>query len=291
MNNTQILPRIRKCPLLVSGLLGVLVLVALLSSTAAAGSIGIFRNSPIPGGIALVDLQSEQNDPPTVTWQNRPIAVVNEQGRWWAVVGVSLKTSAGEHKLIVTTKQDGEHPVSFTISEHAYPEQRITLKSNKHVNPAPLDMERITRENKRLKIVKRTRSVSLQADTFVWPLSGPISSPFGLKRFFNDQPRKPHGGIDIAAAKDTPITAPANGVVIETGEYFFNGNTVFIEHGLGLQTFYAHMNSIAVQIGQEVNAGDVIGAVGETGRVTGPHLHWSVGLNGTWVDPLLLLEP
>ncbi|MFK7996452.1 MAG: M23 family metallopeptidase [Granulosicoccus sp.] len=127
-------------------------------------------------------------------------------------------------------------------------------------------------------------------DTFIWPVAGPVSSPFGLRRFFNDQPRRPHGGIDIAAPEGTPIMAAADGVVLEANDYFFNGNSVFIEHGLGLQTFYAHLSRIDVTNGERVTQGQVIGAVGATGRVTGPHLHWSVGLNGTWVDPLLVID-
>ena len=123
------------------------------------------------------------------------------------------------------------------------------------------------------------------------PVHGRYSSPFGLRRFFNEQARKPHSGLDIAATQGTPIKAAASGTVINTGDYFFNGNTVFIDHGQGLITMYCHMHRIDVKESEYVTVADVIGTVGQSGRVTGAHLHWSVLLNQTMVDPTLLLSP
>jgi len=272
-------------------------LVAFVSTPAAASTrstsikqLGPFEHHSVPGGIAIVPLGvSTEQSAPTVIWNARAIATLPAAGEWSAIVGIPLNTEIGAHKLNVSSNEQALS-VKFKVTPILYAEQRITLTDKRKVNPAPLDMERITEENKRLRVVKSTRSETLKAMNFIWPVKGPISSTFGLKRFFNDQPRRPHGGIDIAMPTGTPILAPADGTVIDTGEYFFNGNSVFIEHGLGVQTFYAHLNSIAVNIGDVVKQGDVIGAVGETGRVTGAHLHWSLGLNGTWVNPTLVLQ-
>jgi murein DD-endopeptidase MepM/ murein hydrolase activator NlpD len=134
----------------------------------------------------------------------------------------------------------------------------------------------------------------IQQDTtgirpFIKPVSGVTSSPFGHRRILNDQPRSPHSGLDIAASTGTPVAAPAPGTVTITGEFYFNGNTVFLDHGQGLITMYCHLSEIKVTEGTQIERGEILGLVGATGRVTGPHLHWSVSLNGHRVDPELAI--
>ena len=266
------------------------LLIGLLpSGHVSAADADPFTHRAVPGGIAVVDLAPAEGERPQARWSGRTVAVLERDGRWMAAVGIPLTVEPGEQRVTFGGERGDAEERRFTVEPRAYAEQRLVIENKRQVNPAPLDMERINRENARLKVVKSTRiEEALFGDGFDWPVPGPVSSPFGLRRFFNDQPRRPHGGIDIAAPEGTEIRAPAAGIVLETGDYFFNGNCVFIEHGLGLQTFYAHMSRIDVEPGERVEAGEVIGAVGATGRVTGPHLHWSVGLNRTWIDPLLV---
>lgn len=257
---------------------------------AADTNVAFFEHNPVPGGIAIVDLAIPDTIVnPNAKLADRELAVLAQDGTWYALVGIALTTEPGTHTLSVGT-DSGSSKINFEVKEFKYEEQRIVIKDDRKVNPAPLDMERIKKENVRIAAVKAYRHDTLLIDGFQMPLAGILTSPFGLRRFFNDQPRRPHGGIDIAAATGTPIHAPADGLVVDTGDYFFNGNTIFLEHGLGLQTFYAHLSKIHVKTGDKVSTGDLLGEVGETGRVTGPHLHWSVGLNGAWIDPDLVLS-
>jgi murein DD-endopeptidase MepM/ murein hydrolase activator NlpD len=246
-------------------------------------------STPVPGGIAVVQLPGDVA-PTTLRYRDRKVLVTLQDGEQFAVVGLSLGTKPGRHYLKAQTTQGKPVSIAFRVEDKAYEEQHITIEDKRKVNPGKRDMERITREKQQ--ITAALQQWSAQQDVvvdFVKPVEGPTSSPFGLKRFFNEQPRNPHSGLDIAAPEGTPIRAPAPGTIIETGNYFFNGNTVFIDHGQGLVTMYCHMSDIGVEPGTKVATGDVIGKVGMTGRVTGPHLHWGVSLNDARVDPVLFL--
>ncbi len=178
-------------------------------------------------------------------------------------------------------------PISVHIKN--YPEQRLTIKDKRKVDPNPDDLARIEREQKITEAIKRRFSEAPPATDFALPANGPRSSRFGLRRIFNGLPRNPHAGLDIAVGTGAPVTAPDDGIVANVGNYFFNGNTIFIDHGQGLITAYMHLSRTDVRAGQAVKRGDTLGAVGATGRVTGPHLHWAVILNNTPVDPELFL--
>lgn len=250
-------------------------------------AIELPRESTVPGGIAIISMKIE--DKPVAYFYDRKVMVVGSSNDWKAIVGIPLSAKAGTHELLV---DDGHIKTSykFEIKNKDYETQYLTIKNKRKVNPNEQDMERIIKEKKLISKAKshwsENRTVPL---SFIKPTEGPYSSPFGLRRFFNNQPRKPHSGLDIAAAKGTPIVAPADGTVINTGNYFFNGNTVFLDHGQGLITMYCHMDSISIEEGTKVKTGDIIGYVGLTGRVTGAHLHWSVILNNVTVDPMLFL--
>ncbi len=248
------------------------------------------RHRPVPGGVAIVDLGPADGDVPVVRYGQRRVLVRKRNGRYEAVVGIPLAAKPGLARLAV--EQDGRtRQREFRITAKEYATQHITLKNKRMVNPYAKDLERIRREKK---IILGALATWREADTvqtrFDLPVDGRLGSPFGLRRFFNGQPRKPHSGLDIAAPKGTPVRAPADGVVVTTGNYFFNGNTVFVDHGQGLVTMYCHLDEIDVQPGQPVKRGQRLGRVGMTGRVTGPHLHWSVSLNNVRVDPKLFLD-
>ncbi len=248
--------------------------------------------SAVPGGIVIVDLELKpgktNGKTPIVFYKKNRIMVANKDGRWLGIVGIALAAKPGQHTLRI---KGYNKSISFTVKQKKYAEQHITIKDKRKVNPNAEDMKRIRRERVRINSALKHWADSDDVNTrFVLPVAGELSSPFGLRRFFNEQARKPHSGIDIAAPEGTFIHAPAAGQVIESGDFFFNGNSVFIDHGQGLVTMYCHMSQIKVKPGQIVAQGETIGAVGQTGRVTGPHLHWSVSLNNARVDPGLFFD-
>lgn len=256
----------------------------------AATNAGLPRESRVPGGIAILELGHAGEAPGKVTFNGYGAPVLQSPAGWVAVVGIPLDTAPGAQAALLLSDDGKTRDLAFEVTDKRYEEQRLKVANKRHVDPSPEDLERIERESKRIEAAlghysaDRTPQLAMSP-----PVPGARSSSFGLRRFFNDQPRKPHSGMDIAAPTGTPIRTPAPGTVLDTGDFFFNGNTVFVDHGEGVVTMYCHLSRIDVKPGDELDAGDVLGAVGATGRVTGPHLHWSIAVNRAMVDPALFL--
>lgn len=259
------------------------------------------QEARVPGGIALLPFTHTEKTPPKVSFMNNRVLVQKTgKNEWVAVVGLPLKLQAGKHVALLEGKQiDGKNSegrnesieLPFEILDKEYEAQYITLKDDKKVSPSKEALERIAQETRIMRGIFASWSDKAPSSlTMELPATGPLSSQFGLKRFFNNQARNPHSGLDIAAEHGSEIWAPLDGRIAATGDYYFNGNTVLIDHGQGMVSMYCHLDTIDVKEGEFVKTGELIGKVGSTGRATGPHLHWSMNLNNTRVDPLLFLQ-
>jgi len=272
------------------GALGLLALPA--TGFAAAPSTSSSTVWPqalqVPGGVARLSLGPSPQRP--VAHQGElPLLVVGDMIAWTAIVGVPLAAAPGEAAITVQTPGGGQRQLIYTIAPKRYSEQKLKV-SPRTVDLSPEDLARHERERAHQETVIATFSQPLPAALRMRvPVPGRKSSSFGLRRVFNGQARNPHSGMDIAAGTGTPVVAPLSGRVIDTGDYFFNGGTVWLDHGGGLLSMYCHLSAMDVQPGDVLAAGARLGAVGATGRVTGPHLHWGVMLNRTMVDPALFL--
>lgn len=247
------------------------------------------RFVPVPGGIAKVPLGNAAQAP-RATVNGAPVLVVQDRGEWIGLVGIPLSAKPGSRIAVDAEAADGTRErLEIKVERKEYAAQHLKVPQ-RQVDLSPEDLARYERERAHLAAVLKTwSSVPPPALVMVPPTAGVRSKSFGMRRFFNGQPRNPHNGMDIAAPLGEPVVAALAGRVIDAGDYFFSGNTVILDHGRGLLSLYAHLSETAVAVGDSVATGARIGAVGATGRVTGPHLHFTVYLNTVAVDPALFL--
>lgn len=244
----------------------------------------------VPGGIAFIEVPGGEQAP-RVMFGDYQTAVIRRDDHWVAVVGIPLATKPGRQTVQVYCGT-GKTEVAFEVADKHYRTQKLTIKNQRQVEPNPDDLKRIAGEQKRSSAALSlfTKVSGPPQLGLISPVKGVRSDSYGSRRIFNGQPRNPHTGMDIAAATGTPIFAPADGKVVEAGDFFFNGNTLYVDHGYGLVTMYCHLSELSVKAGDTVRQGALLGKVGATGRVTGPHLHWGVALNRAMVDPALFLQ-
>ena len=252
--------------------------------------------SLVPGGVARLSLGPAAARPVAYTG-DVPLLVLGDVIDWVALVGIPLAAKPGIASIDVQTGGT-RRQIRYTITAKKYAEQRLSVAPGT-VDLSPENEARYERERAHQATVMATFTefsefTGLMTQTSMLrmqvPTPGRRSSSFGLRRVFNGQSRNPHSGMDIAAATGTPVVAPLPCTVIDTGDYFFNGNTVWLDHGGGLLGMMCHLSAIDVKQGDVLKTGERLGAVGATGRVTGPHLHWGVMLNRVMVDPALFIS-
>ena len=255
----------------------------------AASGIDLPHENAVPGGIKIIRLDAAGTAIPDVDADGTRALVVKDGRDWIAVIGIPLAAPLGTRHVIVTDGTD-RRELAFDVGNKQYASQSLKVPP-RQVNLSQADLARVAQERIRIEHVLSEYSEPPPESLHLpQPVPGPRSASFGTRRIFNGEARNPHSGMDIAAATGTPVLVPIAGTVADTGDYFFNGNTVLVDHGRGLVSMYCHLSRIDVQQGQRIAAGTRLGAVGMTGRVTGPHLHWGLALNRAWVDPELFVR-
>ena len=260
----------------------IVLLLALTIATANQGS-AIRLSFPGHDGVKSV----------TIDWQKKKIPFVHLPDSWVSVIGVDLDVKPGEYKTTVLfTMQDGRVDTEETVinvQSTKFPTTELKVEE-RYVDLNSRDLARATRETKETEtIYSRITSEILWDTPFSVPIPGGTGTNFGHRRIFNGEPRAPHAGADLRATTGTPIQAANRGRVVLAKNLFFTGNTVIVDHGLGIYSLYAHLSRIDVKLNTVVENGELLGLAGATGRVTGPHLHWGMRVQGARVDPFSLV--
>jgi murein DD-endopeptidase MepM/ murein hydrolase activator NlpD len=278
---------VRLCPLAI-----VIALAGGAQQQAAPGTIGVTAaaRSIRPGEVVVLTITAP--DPAaavTVRAFDRDWPTFAEGTRTRTLIGIDLAVTPGRYPVAIAAG-GARTAYPLVVTARAFATRRLTVDPDL-VNPPPEALERIAREARELERAWSTSSdAHLWDRPFVRPVAEPANSAFGTRSFYNGEPRTPHGGADFASPEGTPVKSPNAGRVVLAGSRYFTGGTVVIDHGLQLFSLFAHLSSVEVAVGDAVKAGTIVGRVGATGRVTGPHLHWAVRLNGARVDPLSLLS-
>ncbi len=262
-----------------------LILVALLATLGGAAAETTLQGNLVQGGLLI-----GHTDPDATVVLDGRIVRVDSDGVF--LLGFHRDAPASA-ELTVTAPDGSVDRRSLTIAARAYDIQRIDGLPSRMVTPPPEVTERIRRENARIAALREVdRPESQFRSGFVWPAIGRISGVYGSQRILNGEPRQPHYGVDVAAPVGTPIKAPADGlVVLAEGDLYYTGGTVILDHGHGLSSAFLHLDSVSVKVGDRLRQGDVLGALGATGRVTGPHLDWRMNWFEARIDPQLLVPP
>lgn len=275
-------------------------IASLLAAAALAAGAAVpelhFARPPRLGETTLVVVTDQ--DPkfaPKGTFAGRDLAFFSagSTGTWLAFAAVDLDASTGPARLTVDLSGADGTPrrwdQTLTIAARAFATRTLQVDP-KYVEPPPDLVERAEREGARMsKVFSETTPERFWDGKFASPIPGAVSSRFGERSVFNGVPKAPHSGADLRARKGIPVKAAARGRVALTGEFFYPGGVVVLDHGFGVYTSYSHLSRIDAVVGAVVPAGTVIGAVGATGRVTGPHLHWAAKVANARVDPFSLI--
>lgn len=250
--------------------------------------------SGYPGQAVVVEIPFEpQLEAVTLSWQAQEIRMAPAEQGWFALLGVDLDVQPGAYEVDAVFRYTGNREqrrtLPLTVSPKDYPTTRLTVEP-KYVELSPENQQRAAQDKERIEAAyAATAAEPYWKDDFIVPIPGVTGGRnFGSRRVFNDQPRAPHSGADLTAAQGTQVFATNRGRVVLTGDFFFNGNAVFVDHGMGVLSMYLHLSEILVEEGQLVERGELLGLAGATGRVTGPHLHWGVKVTGARVDPFSL---
>jgi hypothetical protein len=229
----------------------------------------------------------------TVFGKQVPLFPTADGSRWSGLIGVDLAVASGTYPVTIVVEDVETGPATATetlsVGTKSFPVRRLSVPA-RFVELPETAVARIQDESHRLDTLFQSATHPRQWHRpFQAPAGAPISGSFGARSVFNGQPRSPHSGLDFRSGAGTPVLAPAAGVVALADSLYFTGNTVVIDHGLGLYSLLAHLSTFAIEEGDRVEPAQIVGLVGATGRVTGPHLHWTVRLNGARVDPRSLI--